>query len=282
MERIDWRNDQIFETSILLGVSTHIMYLLSTGRNAWHETWSQRYKGPTSLHFTLDDAKKSAEKARLQGTVFTIEQVPVVGFRSRSGIAYCAEFHSQESFKMLCWVDLMDYLKIGTPLLVVMDIFSTSDSLAWEIPKPNQDSFVTRVFDLAGNVVSSVGHTNPVKAEPLGNDSNLRRWKSYPNGTDYLLGWDSTESDRNLASVEKVVNQFNSVNSAKLRLASNTLFASAENFAWTYFEKNGELPTDPFDSTEMAQVREEANQARLDRLMKEAEAIWGEWNIPDS
>ena len=174
MESIHWRNDQIFQTSIHLGISNHIMYLLSTGRNAWHGTWNQRYNCSTSLHFTKDDTKKCGScSTPRRGLNHRTGSSPWISLQVR--IAYCAEFHSQESFKMHCWDDPMDYLKICTSLPVIMDIFSTSDSSAWESPRPDQDSFVTRVFDLAGNIESFMGQTNQVKAEPLDSDSKLTR-----------------------------------------------------------------------------------------------------------
>lgn len=238
MERSRWREDELFLTSMLLGVDTHIMYLLSTGRNAWHETWSARYEGPTSLHFTLNDAKKTAERDRVQGTVFNIEQVPVLAFRCRTGVAYCAEFHSQESFKMLDWDGEMEFLKIGAALPDVMNAFSKPDPSSWNFPWPVQDSFVTRVFDLVGNVDPSNGKTSPIEAEPLVANSKLNRWKSFPKGTGYRMGWDISDSDRNITSTEKVVERFNALNSPQLKLDANGLYVAAEKFVRSHYEEN--------------------------------------------
>ena len=79
-----------------------------------------------------------------------------------------------------------------------------------------------------------------------------------------------------------MVNRFNAINSAKLKVASYALFASTENFSWAYLEKIGELPTDSIDSAEMARVRKEANQRRLDWVMKRTQEILDEWMIPES
>ena len=230
MERLNWRNDELFSTSMLLGVSAHVMYLLSTGRNAWNNVWVQRYKGPTSLHFTLDAAKKKAEPDRVQGTVFSIEQVPVLAFRCRTGIAYCAEFHSQESFKMLNWDDEMNYLKIGTAMPEVVGTFSTPDSGTWTRPLPGQDSFVTRVFDLVGKNDPKTGKTMARDVELLRSGVKLFKWKSRPMGTDYYLSWDRSESDRELGSIEKVIELFETINSPELKVAANELFLAADTF----------------------------------------------------
>lgn len=238
MEKAQWRNDQLFATSMLLGASSHIMYLLSTGRNAWHGTWSARYKGPTSLHFTLAEAKKAAERDRVQGTVFIIEQVPVLAFRCQTGIAYCVEFHSQESFKMLDWDGEMEFLKIGAAMPDMMDVFSKPDRSAWKSPRPNQDSFVTRVFDLVGTVDHSTGKTTPLLAEPMPSNSKLSQWKSYPDGTGYYMGWTPAESERELSSIQKVIDRFDKLNSPKLKLVANTLFVAAENFVRCHYQEN--------------------------------------------
>ena len=238
MERVNWRSDELFLTSMLLGVSSHIMYLLSTGRNAWYGVWSERYKGPTSLHFSLTEAQKKAQTDRVQGTVFTIEQVPVLAFRCRTGIAYCTEFHSQESFKMLDWDDDMDFLKIGAAMPMVMTVFSNANPLAWQIPCPNENSFVTRVFDLVGNVDPTSGKTSPLEPELLDHESKLSKWKSHSEGSRYYMSWEQTETDRLIASVEKVINRFNSLSSPQLKLAANGLFVSAENFVKCHFEEN--------------------------------------------
>ncbi len=241
MERFQWRSDQLFLTSMLLGVGSHIMYFLSTGRNAWHETWSKRYQGSASLHFTLVEAKKTAEKGRTQGTVFTIDQVPALAFRCRTGIAYCTETHSQESFKMLNWSDPMHFLKIGAAMPDVINVFSKPDPVAWGIPRPRQDSFVTRVFDLAGNVDPTNGKTSRIEVEPLDTKSKLNRWKSYPNGPGGM-GWNLAESDRDLTSIGKVLERFNSLNSPQLKLAANGLFFAAENFLRCHAEENWKPP----------------------------------------
>jgi hypothetical protein len=238
MERTDWRNDQLFLTSMLLGVSSHVMYFLSTDRNAWHEVRSRRYRGRTSLHFSLEDAKKTAEKDRVQGTVFFIEQMPVLAFRCRTGIAFCAETHSTESFNRLDWDGEMEFLKIGAAMPDVMDVFASPDASAWDIPRPDPDSFVTRVFDLVGNVDPNNGKTSPVDTEPLEPGTQFSRWKSHPNGTGYNLGWTVAESSRKATALEKVIERFNSLNSSKLKLAANGLFVAAENFVKCHAEEN--------------------------------------------
>lgn len=238
MENDLWRQDQVFLTSILLGVSSHTMYFLSTDRNAWHEVRSLGYRGPTSLHFALAEAKRTAERDRVQGTVFVIEQVPVLAFRCRTGIAYCAETHSTESFKNLDWNGDMDFLKIGAAMPHVMNVFSKPDPSAWNIPRPDQDSFVTRVFDLVGHVDDTDGMTSPMEVEPLDGKSTPSRWKSHPDGTGYSLGWTMAKSSRKLTSVEKVVERFDELNSPQLKLAANGLFVAAENFARCHAEEN--------------------------------------------
>lgn len=53
------------------------IYYISHGRNAWNSTWVRKYKDGC-LHTTLQSAKQAAEKWRVSGSVFYIEQVPAL------------------------------------------------------------------------------------------------------------------------------------------------------------------------------------------------------------
>ena len=143
---------------------------------------------------------------------------------------------------MLDWVGEMKFLKIGAAMPDVMDVFSKPDRSSWESPWPNQDSFVTRVFDLVGTVDHANGKTTPLLAEPLDSNAILTQWKSYPNGTGYNMGWTLTELDRDLKSIGKVIDRFNALNSPQLKLAANTLFVAADNFVRCHYEENYQPP----------------------------------------
>jgi hypothetical protein len=54
-------------------------YYLGYGRNAWHSTWANVYN-PNSISFDEMELKISAERQRVQGSVFKIEAVPALVF----------------------------------------------------------------------------------------------------------------------------------------------------------------------------------------------------------
>jgi hypothetical protein len=52
-------------------------YYLGYGRNAWRSTWTNIYM-PRSISFSIGDLKESAERQRVQGSVFRIESIPAL------------------------------------------------------------------------------------------------------------------------------------------------------------------------------------------------------------
>ncbi|MCI0563342.1 MAG: hypothetical protein MN733_33110 [Nitrososphaera sp.] len=55
---------------------TQVFYL-GYGRNAWNSNWTNKYY-PNSISFRIDELKELAEKRRVQGSVFTIEAIPML------------------------------------------------------------------------------------------------------------------------------------------------------------------------------------------------------------
>ena len=59
MQPVNLSTDRAFLDSKLKDVKLVTLYLLSTGRNAWHSTWSEKYR-PDSALFSSFDAAKAA------------------------------------------------------------------------------------------------------------------------------------------------------------------------------------------------------------------------------
>jgi len=138
MERIDWINDHEFLDSKLLNLQGVTLYLLSTGRNAWHSTWSERYRRDAALFSTFNSAKAAAEKSRNRGTTFEIEQYPGLAFFSVAGVVALVEFHSKQSFSKLKLEEIGDRLKVGTPLRDAIAPFTEATSAFWNSPFPSE------------------------------------------------------------------------------------------------------------------------------------------------
>jgi hypothetical protein len=177
MQPIDWANDSEFLDSKLTSLKGVTLYLLSTGRNAWHSTWSERYRRDAALFSTFDSAKSSAEKARNRGTQFEIQQHPGLAFYSVKGVVALVEFHSKYSFGKLKIEEIGDRLKLGTLIRDAVSPFVAATDEFWTTPFPSESSFTDVKADLAEEF------------EPLPNPSYLKKWNSVSSGSNYYLGW---------------------------------------------------------------------------------------------
>jgi hypothetical protein len=74
-------------------ISAGVVYFVSEGRNAWHSTWVKNYSRG-SIHSSLTSAKAHAEEKRVQGSVFYIEQLPALIFRSATALLVVTEINN--------------------------------------------------------------------------------------------------------------------------------------------------------------------------------------------
>ena len=170
------------------------LYLLSTGRTAWRGAWSEQYRSDSALFSNLDEAKRSAESRRSQGTKFEIEQVPGLAFYSLEGVVACVEFHSSPPYKNLKITEISESMKLGSPLIKAITPFSRASHEFWNYPFPSKSSFISVRADLTTTFESLV-ETSP------------RAWKSMSWGINYGLGWRETNK-RELTPIEKVLEEF--------------------------------------------------------------------------
>ena len=247
MERIDWINDHEFLDSKLLNLQGVTLYLLSTGRNAWHSTWSERYRRDAALFSTFNSAKAAAEKSRNRGTTFEIEQYPGLAFFSVAGVVALVEFHSKQSFSKLKLEEIGDRLKVGTPLRDVIAPFREATSAFWNSPFPSESSFVEVKSDLAEEF------------EPLSNPSYLKKWRSVASGSNYYLGWnEKSKPEEN--PITRILGEFTDQN----------LFIDFE-------ESEKELARARQEATEKRQSKEEA-RIKLDEASIYLSSILAEYN----
>jgi hypothetical protein len=195
--KIDYNNlldNQDFLDSQLKDLQIVMVYLLSTGRNAWHSTWSEKYRRDNALFSSFEDAKKAAENLRNRGTKFEIEQYPGIALFSPKGIVVFLEFHSKLSFSQLQIDELEKSIKLDSPISVAMSPFIKPSITYWTPPFPSQSSFVHKTWDLAESF------------EPFPQDFRLKRWGSQAIGSNYYLVWHET----NFESTSPVWNVFRS------------------------------------------------------------------------
>ena len=176
MDPVDWFSDQEFLNSELKDLQLITVYLLSTGRNAWHSTWSEKYRPDTALFASFDKAKAAAEKARNRGTTFEIEQYPGLAFFTTAGVIVLVEFHSKEPFARVKFEEIEEKIKIGIVISAAIEPFVKATDGFWNRPFPAESSFVSA----RSNLVESF--------EPLPPNNYLKKWGSRAMGSTYYLG----------------------------------------------------------------------------------------------
>ena len=194
MRVLNWYLDNDFLSSEFKVFKPVTLYFLSTGRTAWRGAWSEQYKSGSALFSNLDEAKRSAESRRSQGTKFEIEQVPGLAFYSLEGVVACVEFHSSPPYKNLKITEISESIKLGSPLITAITPFSRASHEFWNYPFPSKSSFISVRADLTTTFESLV-ETSP------------RAWKSMSWGINYGLGWRETNK-RELTPIEKVLEEF--------------------------------------------------------------------------
>ena len=194
MRLLNWYLDNDFLSSEFKVFKPVTLYFLSTGRTAWRGAWSEQYRSCSALFSNLDEAKRSAESRRSQGTKFEIEQVPGLAFYSLEGVVACVEFHSSPPYKNLKITEISESMKLGSPLIKAITPFSRASHEFWNYPFPSKSSFISVRADLTTTFESLV-ETSP------------RAWKSMSWGINYGLGWRETNK-RELTPIEKVLEEF--------------------------------------------------------------------------
>jgi len=195
---LNWYLDNDFLSSEFKVFKPVTLYFLSTGRTAWRGAWSEQYRSGSALFSNLDEAKRSAESRRSQGTKFEIEQVPGLAFYSLEGVVACVEFHSSPPYKNLKITEISESMKLGSPLIKAITPFSRASHEFWNYPFPSKSSFISVRADLTTTFESLV-ETSP------------RAWKSMSWGINYGLGWRETNK-RELTPIEKVLEEFKKQN----------------------------------------------------------------------
>lgn len=153
------------------------VYLLISGRNSWHGTWSTQYRRNRAIFGQFREATSVAENLRIQGTQFTIKEIPALAFASLSGVIVVTEFHSNPSFKNLKMTEISENLVLNQKLVLVTSPFRTARNEYWNTPFPSPDSFIVGVSQLSDTL------------EEYPERNYLKVWKSSSIGPNYYLDW---------------------------------------------------------------------------------------------
>ncbi|MGM7696836.1 hypothetical protein [Microbacterium sp. A84] len=172
------------------------LYLTTRKRNAWHSTRVSHYRGETSLKSTWNEAAQAAEQWRKQGSEFVILEVPAVILHSeerRGAILRVAitEFHSHNSFER--W-DLFNARLLSRGMRLGGAFIRLGHPAKWTGEAPSEQSFVSGF--LGDNEVVKRVTTKP------------KRWHSYPQGSDFLLGWQEQRGEYSPKGVQRIRRAF--------------------------------------------------------------------------
>lgn len=178
--------------SQVTGVEAVKLFLVLTGRNAWHNTWCGGYGGSAALHCDLESAKGYAEPRRTQGTTFTIRTVPAVMLSSRGGSVVIVEFHTVDSFVRLDVSAAVAHLRSGSTVRDTLAVLRRGAGF-WTGEVPKWDSFIPAVVG-QGDV--------PV---PLRARQRLTTFRSSRSGSRSSLDWSSEGTCNRPGSTLRVV-----------------------------------------------------------------------------
>jgi len=183
------------------------VFLLITGRNAWHSTWSTRYSRQRAIFSSFEEAKNVAENIRIQGSQFTIREIPALAFYSLSGIIVICEFHSRPQYSNLKLDRIAEALRLNNKLVKAIQPFRATSDDFWTKPFPDSDSFIVSVVPLSQ------------KLNLLPEQRDLKSWKSSSSGPRYYLHWNQVGA-RQIEPLERIIEIFKEVNEISSLLES--------------------------------------------------------------
>ena len=187
---INWITDAELLDAPVTGVGTAKIYLLVKGRNAWHATWITRFRATNAIHLTLASAKLDAENQRVQGSTFTIREVPAIRLQTEGGSVLAIEFHPNNCFGKYRPVDGDDLL-VGRPLRFAIRQLNGLYS-AWTGPRISEHSF-QQVY---------IADAEPESLSPR---KPLANYASASYGGNYGLGWSRYKSDYSRRGINRIV-----------------------------------------------------------------------------
>lgn len=207
---IEYNGSFTKEEEFVLKLEISILYFVHNGRNAWNNTWAQRYY-PDSFHTTLDEAKKQCEFKRNNGTVFYIIETPTLIIESSENIKYyitqiniseplsnysAEAVISKKDYKGVLEKDSQDnYFKRGVLLRSLISSFDTY-SRFWKNTESTE------------KVITLVGLKENQSKNQYFIGKKLTSYKSKSFGTNYYLDWSTHTIQRKADSLINLLNQF--------------------------------------------------------------------------
>ena len=175
-------------------VAVSKIYYVWTGRNAWWSTWATRYS-PGCFHTTIESAKRFCESRRVQGTVFYIDELPVLTFYAPERAIFAIEINTEHFLGKLdqdLLASVTNILPVSTMTLRQMHCMFKPGSPIWPSRYPGYNSML---------VTYGSGDQKP---EVVAITDELFSYKSYGQGATYLLGWERRPFNKNRSTLHAV------------------------------------------------------------------------------
>lgn len=170
------------------------LYYVSTGRNAWWNTWITRYS-PGCMHTTLESAIQFCEGRRVQGTVFYIDELPSLAFMAEGRALVVSEINTDNFFKRLNTGFLNQLTSVFPVSTMSLDqfvyMFRPSSPL-WPTGYPQNDSAILSYHFLPGPL------------EEMNSTDALVSRASHSNGPNYRMWWSDRPFEKDRSTLHSV------------------------------------------------------------------------------
>lgn len=155
------------------------LYYVTTGRNAWWNTWITRYS-PGCMHSTMDTAKAFCEAKRVQGTVFYIDELPSLAFIAENRALVVSEINTESFLRRLNLkrlTSITTVFPVSSMTLRQMTYVFRPESPLWPSDYPRRDSAILSFCSLSSELAD------------LGAKTELSSFASSSSGPGYYLNW---------------------------------------------------------------------------------------------
>lgn len=142
---------------------TKVIYAVD-GRNAWYNTWVKRYY-PSTYSLSLEDTKRMVEKKRVQGSTWSIKEVPAIAFIGHNYALLVTQINTNDILKKYPFTDA-----IQPSIDKIADCFEPEDY--------NDD--IIRLISKQPDQIQKA--------------KQFATYKSYSIGRDYYLRWESSQN----------------------------------------------------------------------------------------
>lgn len=185
-------------------ISSVSLFFLSTSRNAWNWTRANRYSRGC-MHLSSEDAFVSAEKKRVQGTVFIVEEIPAIAVSVNDGALLITMINHKKPFSGFATKSLGNWVqgRLGRcaskpDFLFHAALKFESDSMCWRAREDIDENNLH--FLWAGSEASK-------ELKPLP-QRKLSAWQSSSHGPDLPLFWGDLTPEISPFPTHRVVKNF--------------------------------------------------------------------------